>query len=55
MVDEVEEEEEEEEEERRTVCTYMWLTWLNIMYTYRVIPGHINHRNDPASVFLSTH
>jgi len=22
---------------------------------YRVIPGHRNHRNDPASVFLSTH
>ena len=26
--------------------------WLN---QYRVIPAHRNHRNDPASVFLSTH
>jgi len=28
---------------------------IEVLYVYRVIPGHRNHRNDPASVFVSTH
>ena len=48
--------------ERRRVCVRLHALmscacWDRVTVTepYSRVPGHINHRNDPASVFLSTH